>query len=167
MTELYRFKFKYSNAGPQMDFVSTQGSIENGGGGEEARNAGLLLIRKLYVLMQNLGPLPNDITLTMKLFYYNDVTPSDYQPPGFKDGEGSNSLLFDGDPVNLRVGSLSTAFHVLKVRITTDSQRVAALHGGSGGVVVEEHGGGPMQISHQGLDCDEEEEEDPKKQQQV
>jgi hypothetical protein len=29
------------------------------------------MIRKLYILMQNLGPLPNDVILTMKLHYYN------------------------------------------------------------------------------------------------
>uniref|UniRef100_A0A670KJD8 HORMA domain-containing protein n=1 Tax=Podarcis muralis TaxID=64176 RepID=A0A670KJD8_PODMU len=74
MTEFYRFKFKYSRNGPQMDFDSgdTQGNFTNGGNSEEIKQASILLIRKLYVLMQNLGPLPNDITLTMKLFYYND-----------------------------------------------------------------------------------------------
>lgn len=51
---------------------STQMSFTNGTNSEEIKNASILLIRKLYVLMQNLGPLPNDITLTMKLFYYND-----------------------------------------------------------------------------------------------
>lgn len=44
----------------------------NGVCSEDIKQASRLLIRKLYLLMQNLGPLPNDITLTMKLFYYND-----------------------------------------------------------------------------------------------
>lgn len=39
---------------------------------KDIKQASRLLIRKLYLLMQNLGPLPNDITLTMKLLYYND-----------------------------------------------------------------------------------------------
>ncbi|XP_061458408.1 HORMA domain-containing protein 2 [Rhineura floridana] len=155
MTEFYRFKFKYSRNRPQMDFVSgsTQGSFTNGGNSEEIKKASILLIRKLYVLMQNLGPLPNDITVTMKLFYYNDVTPDDYQPPGFKEGNIANCLLFDGDPVNLKVGSVSTGFHVMKVRVTTDSKRMGMLESS----LVEERG--PTEISHQGLDCDEEEEE--------
>ncbi|XP_032991784.1 HORMA domain-containing protein 2 isoform X2 [Lacerta agilis] len=155
MTEFYRFKFKYSRNGPQMDFDSgdTQGSFTNGGKGEEIKQASILLIRKLYVLMQNLGPLPNDITLTMKLFYYNDVTPIDYQPPGFKEGNISDCLLFDGDPVNLKVGSVSTGFHIMKVRVTTESKRMGLLESN----LVEENGS--TEISHQGLDCDEEEEE--------
>ncbi|KAJ7309521.1 hypothetical protein JRQ81_007567, partial [Phrynocephalus forsythii] len=153
MTELYQFKFKYLKNRPQMDFVCTQVSCANGASSEEIKEASILLIRKLYILMQNLGPLPNDITLTMKLFYYNDVTPNDYQPPGFKEGNDSGCLLFDGDPVNLKVGAVSTGFHVLKVRVTTESKRMGMLESD----LVEENG--PTEISHQGLDCDEEEEE--------
>ncbi|KAL7986746.1 hypothetical protein Chor_013029 [Crotalus horridus] len=129
LTEFYQFKFKYSKNGPQMDFASSQVSFHNGTTSDEIKKASILLIRKLYILMQHLGPLPNDITLTMKLFYYKDgaipvapnftpasfaVTPIDYQPHGFKEGDSSDGLLFDGDPVNLKVGSVSTGFHVLK-----------------------------------------------------
>ncbi|KAF7238474.1 HORMA domain-containing protein 2 [Varanus komodoensis] len=153
MTEFYRFKFKYSKDGPQMDFASTHMTFANEGTSEEIKKASILLIRRLYVLMQNLGPLPNDITLSMKLFYYNDVTPSDYQPPGFKEGNSSDGLLFDGEPVNLKVGSVSTGFHVLKVRVTTESKRMGMLESS----LVEEND--HTEISHQGLDCDEEEEE--------
>lgn len=39
---------------------------------EDVKQASRLLLRTLYLLMQDLGPLPNDITLTMKLLYYND-----------------------------------------------------------------------------------------------
>ncbi|KAJ6659084.1 hypothetical protein lerEdw1_019387 [Lerista edwardsae] len=153
LTELYRFKFKYSKNGPLMDFASTQVNFANGMNSEEIKKASILLVRKLYVLMQNLGPLPNDITLTMKLFYYNDVTPNDYQPPGFKEGSTPDCLTFDGDPVNLKVGTVSTRFHVLKVRVTTESKRMGMLESS----LAEENGS--TEISHQGLDCDEEEEE--------
>ncbi|KAM6422858.1 HORMA domain-containing protein 2 isoform 2-T4 [Liasis olivaceus] len=157
LTEFYQFKFKYSKNGPQMDFASTQVSFQNGTNSDEIKKASILLIRKLYILMQHLGPLPNDITLTMKLFYYNNITPIDYQPQGFKKGNSSDGLLFDGDPVNLKVGSVSTGFHVLKVRITTESKRMGMLENS----LVEENG--PTEISHQGLDCDDEEEEDSTK----
>ncbi|XP_058014754.1 HORMA domain-containing protein 2 isoform X3 [Ahaetulla prasina] len=154
LTEFYQFKFKYTKNGPQMDFASSQVSSHNGANSKEIKKASILLIRKLYILMQHLGPLPNDISLTMKLFYYKDVTPIDYQPHGFKEGERSDGLLFDGDPVNLKVGSVSTGFHVLKVRVTTDSKRVGMLENS----LVEENG--PTEISHQGLDCDDDDEEE-------
>lgn len=40
----------------------------------DTKKASILLIRKIYILMQNLGPLPNDVCLTMKLFYYDEGT---------------------------------------------------------------------------------------------
>lgn len=51
---------------------STKMSFAKGVSSDEIKKGSILLIRKLYLLMQNLGPLPNDITLTMKLFYYNE-----------------------------------------------------------------------------------------------
>ncbi|NXI53916.1 HORM2 protein, partial [Chloroceryle aenea] len=153
VTELYQFKFKYKKEVPQMDIVSDQVSFVNGECSKDVKQASRLLIRKLYLLMQNLGPLPNDVTLTMKLLYYNDVTPEDYQPPGFKEDPSPGDLLFDGDPVNLRVGSVSTGFHLMKVRVTTEKKRMVTVKSS----LIQENG--HTQISHQGLDCDEEEEE--------
>ncbi|XP_014797727.1 PREDICTED: HORMA domain-containing protein 2 [Calidris pugnax] len=154
VTELYQFKFKYKKEVPQMAIISNQMNLVNGVCGEkDIKEASRLLIRKLYLLMQNLGPLPNDITLTMKLHYYNEVTPKDYQPPGFKEDGSPGDLFFDGEPVNLRVGSVSTGFHLMKMRVTTEKKRM----GTAGSNLIQKNG--PTEISHQGLDCDEEEEE--------
>ncbi|XP_047910275.2 HORMA domain-containing protein 1 isoform X5 [Anser cygnoides] len=89
----------------------------------DTKKASILLIRKIYVLMQNLGPLPNDVCLTMKLFYYDEVTPPDYQPPGFKEGE-CEGMIFEGEPMHLNMGEVPTPFHMLKVKVTTDKQRM-------------------------------------------
>ncbi|XP_043834334.1 HORMA domain-containing protein 2 [Dromiciops gliroides] len=155
VTELYQFKFQYTKEGPKMNFVShsTNTSFDSGTRSEEIKKACVLLIRKLYVLMQNLGPLPNDITLTMKLYYYNEVTPNEYQPPGFKEGQSAQNLLFEGDPVSLKLGFVSTNFHSIKVKIITESQRMINM----GSNLLQENS--ITEISHQGLDCDEEEEE--------
>uniref|UniRef100_G3TT36 HORMA domain containing 2 n=1 Tax=Loxodonta africana TaxID=9785 RepID=G3TT36_LOXAF len=72
VTEIYQFKFKYAKEGATMDFDSTSTSFESGTNSEDIKKASVLLIRKLYILMQNLGPLPNDVILTMKLHYYNE-----------------------------------------------------------------------------------------------
>ncbi|KFP99867.1 HORMA domain-containing protein 2, partial [Haliaeetus albicilla] len=153
LTELYQFKFKYKKKVPQMDIISNQMNFVNGVCSKDVKQASRLLIRKLYLLMQNLGPLPNDITLTMKLLYYNDVTPKDYQPPGFKEDGSPGDLFFDGDPVNLKVGSVSTGFHLMKVRVTTEKKRMGTVESN----LLQNHS--PTEISHQGLDYDEEEEE--------
>ncbi|NXO02941.1 HORM2 protein, partial [Rhinopomastus cyanomelas] len=150
VTELYQFKFKYKKEVPQMDIISNQGNLVSGVCSEDIKQASRLLIRKLYLLLQKLGPLPNDVTLTMKLFYYNDVTPEDYQPPGFKEDGSSGDLLFDGDPINLRVGSVSTGFHFMKMRVTTEKKRMATVESS----LIQTNS--PTEISHQGLDCEEE-----------
>ncbi|XP_068065298.1 HORMA domain-containing protein 2 isoform X3 [Anomalospiza imberbis] len=121
---------------------------------KDVKQASRLLLRTLYLLMQDLGPLPNDITLSMKLLYYNHVTPKDYQPPGFKEDGSPGDLLFAGDPINLKVGSVSTDFHLMKVRVTTEKKRVKKADSN----LIQKSG--PTEISHQGLDCEEDEEEE-------
>lgn len=39
---------------------------------EDTKRASVLLIRKLFLLMQNLDALPSNVYLTMKLYYYDD-----------------------------------------------------------------------------------------------
>ncbi|KAI5133435.1 Horma Domain-Containing Protein 2 [Manis pentadactyla] len=152
VTEIYQFKFKYAKEGASMDFDSSSTSFESRTNSADIKKASILLIRKLYVLMQNLGPLPNDVTLTMKLHYYNAVTPNDYQPPGFKEEVKSHFLLFQGEPVNLQVGLVSTGFHRMKVKVTTEASRVSDME-------TSVFQNSTTEIVHQGLDCDEEEEE--------
>ncbi|NXC89025.1 HORM2 protein, partial [Cercotrichas coryphoeus] len=154
VTEMYQFKFKYKKKVPQMDISSHHGELVAGLCSKDVKQASRLLLRTLYLLMQDLGPLPNDITLSMKLLYYNDVTPKDYQPPGFKEDGSPGDLLFAGDPISLKVGSVSTDFHFMKVRVTTEKKRVRKADSN----LIQKNG--PTEISHQGLDCEEEEEEE-------
>ncbi|XP_063299248.1 HORMA domain-containing protein 1-like [Pelobates fuscus] len=122
ITECYQFTFKYTASGPVMDFTSCKGD-NSVSASSDIKQASILLIRKLYVLMQNLEPLPNDVCLTMKLFYYDEVTPADYQPPGFKEG-CCDGMMFEGEPMHLSVGKMSTPFHVFKVKVTTEKDRM-------------------------------------------
>ncbi|KAG7251496.1 hypothetical protein CRUP_037481 [Coryphaenoides rupestris] len=78
----YQFKFKYTDNGPQMDILRVLNSItqhcnrnenvETQVSMDDTKKASVLLIRKLFLLMQNLGALPNNVNLTMKLYYYDD-----------------------------------------------------------------------------------------------
>ncbi|KFQ17437.1 HORMA domain-containing protein 1, partial [Merops nubicus] len=123
ITECYHFKFKYTQNGPLLDFSSKNKRNNSIITCADTKKASILLIRRIYVLMQNLSPLPNDVCLTMKLFYYDEVTPSDYQPPGFKEGE-CEGMIFEGEPMYLNVGEVPTPFHMLKVKVTTEKQRM-------------------------------------------
>ncbi|KAL7879483.1 hypothetical protein SRHO_G00017370 [Serrasalmus rhombeus] len=127
--ESYQFKFKYSENGPQMDIFRND-NMEMRVTMEDTKKASVLLIRKLFLLMQNLDALPDDVYLTMKLYYYDDVTPPDYEPPGFKEGI-CDSLWFEGTAVHFRVGELHTPFHILKVGVAAEEGRVSKLQEGN------------------------------------
>ncbi|KAF6719709.1 HORMA domain-containing protein 1 [Oryzias melastigma] len=93
---------------------------------ENTKQASVLLIRKLFLLMQNLDALPNKVYLTMKLYYYDDITPADYQPPGFKEGVYDH-LWFEGMPVHFKVGEVHTSYHALRVQVSVEQSQVEKL----------------------------------------
>ncbi|XP_042559678.1 zebrafish testis-expressed 38 isoform X2 [Clupea harengus] len=123
--ESYQFKFVYTEDGPQMDFLRNE-KVEMRVTMEDTKKASVLLIRKLFLLMQNLDVLPSNVSLTMRLYYYDDVTPSDYDPPGFKEGV-CDDLWFEGTAVHFKVGELQTPFHAMKVRVAAEQQRAGKL----------------------------------------
>ncbi|XP_041848523.1 zebrafish testis-expressed 38 isoform X2 [Melanotaenia boesemani] len=126
--ESYRFSFRYTEKGPEMDILRNN-DMELQVTPEETKRASVLLIRKLFLLMQNLDSLPNNVYLTMKLYYYDEITPWDYQPPGFKEGV-CDHLWFEGMPVHFKVGEVRTAFHSLKVKVSMEQSHVDKLQKG-------------------------------------
>lgn len=119
--ETYSFRFAYTDLGATMNFCSSKKNMTFSI--EETKRATILLIRKLFSVTQHLEALPEDVSLTMKLFYYDEVTPEDYQPPGFK-ASSTDPLNFHGDPTTLHVGRVASAFHLMKLRFTVDYSRI-------------------------------------------
>ncbi|KAJ8354620.1 hypothetical protein SKAU_G00221870 [Synaphobranchus kaupii] len=128
VTECYQFKIQYTEKGPQMEFESRNNKRVGKMACGNIKKASILLVRKLYMLMQNLGPLPDSVCLNMKLYYYDEVTPQEYEPPGFKEGD-SHSMIFEKEPVNLTMGEVVTPFHTLKVDVTTERERLEQVGG--------------------------------------
>lgn len=58
------------------------------------------------------------------------MTPSDYEPPGFKEGV-CDSLWFEGTAVHFRVGDLQTPFHMLKVGVAVEQGCLSKLQEGN------------------------------------
>ncbi|KAI9999891.1 hypothetical protein NQD34_011734, partial [Periophthalmus magnuspinnatus] len=123
VTEFYQFRFQYTKKGSQMEFESKDKNKVSSMACGNTKKASMLLVRKLYTLMQNLGPLPDNVCLNMKLAYYEDVTPQDYQPPGFKETDG-DSMGFEREPVKLNMGEVVTPYHTLKLDMATERQRL-------------------------------------------
>lgn len=123
VTEFYQFRIQYTSKGAQIDFKSTNKRNVSSMDCGNTKKASILLVRKLYTLMQNLGPLPDNVCLNMKLAYYEDVTPQDYQPPGFKEADG-DIMEFEREPVKLNMGEVVTQYHTLKLDMATERQRL-------------------------------------------
>ncbi|XP_060076150.1 uncharacterized protein LOC132555803 [Ylistrum balloti] len=119
--ESYTFKFSYKNTA-EMDVYRNEKKIASADSVFETKKATIRLLRTMVVLTQTLKSLPDDVMLTMKLLYYDECTPEDYEPPGFKPAQ-TDSFVFDEEPMNIKVGDVSTQFHTIKMRIKTDSKQ--------------------------------------------
>ncbi|XP_027875407.1 zebrafish testis-expressed 38 isoform X2 [Xiphophorus couchianus] len=120
--ESYQFNFRYTEMGPEMD-ISRNNVKGMQVALEDTKRASVLLIRKLFLLLQNLDALPSNVYLTMKLYYYDD---------SFQEGV-HDRLWFQGVPVHFKVGQVHTAFHSLRVRVSVEQGQVKKLQEGNYG----------------------------------
>ncbi|KAM9724404.1 HORMA domain-containing protein 1 isoform 1-T2 [Menidia menidia] len=130
VTEYYQFRIQYTPKGAQMEFESKNNQKVSTMSCGNTKKASILLVRKLYTLMQNLGPLPENVCLNMKLAYYDDVTPQDYQPPGFREAD-SDVMEFELEPIKLTMGEVVTPFHCMKFDMATEKQRLEQVDEGT------------------------------------
>ncbi|RKO98142.1 hypothetical protein CXG81DRAFT_11092, partial [Caulochytrium protostelioides] len=87
--ECYTFKFSYPSEGECAIHLTTTSAVvgQRGHAALPTKHAILRstteMLRRLLVLTQTLPPLPERVHLAMKLFYDEDRTPRDYEPPLF------------------------------------------------------------------------------------
>ncbi|XP_031561323.1 HORMA domain-containing protein 1-like [Actinia tenebrosa] len=117
IVESYTFKFTYNKDG--MSIFRNGNKIASAYTEAETKKATIRLLRTIILLTQTLTSLPDEALMTMKLLYYDEVTPSTYQPPGFKETTMDN-FQFHEEPMNIKVGDVSTPFHTVKLRIKTE-----------------------------------------------
>ncbi|XP_071505019.1 uncharacterized protein [Diadema antillarum] len=129
--ETYTFKFSYSQQGPEVDIYRNKERMAGAHTEAQTKRATLQLLRTILVMTQSLRLLPDEVMMTMKLLYYDDVTPADYEPPGFKASD-TDRFSYEEEPINLRVGEVSTPFHIVKLRITTDKKQFEMREEGEG-----------------------------------
>lgn len=118
--ESYTFKFSYMEK--EVSVFRNGNKIASAHTERDTKKATIRLLRTIILLSQTLTSLPDDVMMTMKLLYYDEVTPVDYEPPGFKQS-ASDSFSFLEEPLNIKVGDVSTPFHTVKLRIKTDCQQ--------------------------------------------
>ena len=108
--EMYTFKFSYPGGQTtcqlrhgKEDFTKITD--------DNIYNSTQRLLRSLIILTQDMNQLDN-YTMTMKLTYYDDVTPTDYEPPGFVPTPLVQPQLPAGAVV-LQSGDVSTLHHTV------------------------------------------------------
>ncbi|CAL5073327.1 unnamed protein product [Urochloa decumbens] len=120
MIEEYAFSFSYPNTGTEevVMNMSRTGSKKSSTTftsyalevtPDEMRSSACKMIRTLVSLMRTLDPMPEERTILMKLLYYDDVTPEDYEPPFFKgcaDNEAIN--IWNKNPLKMEVGNVNS-----------------------------------------------------------
>ncbi|KAI3696442.1 hypothetical protein L1987_79457 [Smallanthus sonchifolius] len=130
MIEEYAFSFSYSNFESQEVSMNVN-RIGNKKQGEtfkcnptteitptQMKSSACKMVRTLVQLMRTLDKMPEERTILMKLLYYDDVTPADYEPPFFRgctDEEAQNS--WTKNPLRMEVGNVNSKHFVLSLKV--------------------------------------------------
>jgi hypothetical protein len=84
----------------------------------EVANQAKQMIRNVVSLCNTLSELPLERYLTMKLLFYEDITPKEWQPQHFEDSTGKHRMCFRDKPLKLKVGGLRTKQHCLSMHLS-------------------------------------------------
>ncbi|KAI9352138.1 HORMA domain-containing protein [Obelidium mucronatum] len=86
---------------------------------KESVNAMMSMLRRILVMTQALQPINDTPKVSMKIFYYENVTPHDYEPPSFRKGEPSE---YDSDEVKMEqfeLGRVDVNHHAVCLQVRT------------------------------------------------
>ena len=98
LLECYNFGIEYTNNSLSLNGVAmTRDTL---------KKQAVSFIRCLIEFSNTLDTLPEERYLSMKLSYYDDMTPTGYEPEFFR--KGQNVIKFISKPVKVRIGSLKT-----------------------------------------------------------
>ncbi|EOA34975.1 hypothetical protein CARUB_v10020063mg [Capsella rubella] len=128
MIEEYAFSFSYSDSDSQdvMMNISRTGNKKNGGTfnstaditPNQMRSSACKMVRTLVQLMRTLDKMPDERTIVMKLLYYDDVTPTDYEPPFFRGcTEEEAQYVWTKNPLRMEIGNVNSKHLVLTLKV--------------------------------------------------
>ncbi|CBK23857.2 uncharacterized protein [Blastocystis hominis] len=123
LIETYSYAFTYPDT-QHIQLEVKQNNERSVVSTDGVKNQAVILLRTLITLCSTLSPLPRERWITLQLYYYDDITPPDYQPAYFEDTADSSirpgDSSFISDPFVIEAGRLRTPFHAMcmKVRVT-------------------------------------------------
>ena len=84
------------------------------------------ILRTLCIMMQTLNPLPMKKYASMQITYYDELTPLDYEPPGFTPMVFDVSYLFKRPTLKHDFGSVHSGHYMLGLALETAVDSIAA-----------------------------------------
>ncbi|XP_022874812.1 meiosis-specific protein ASY1-like [Olea europaea var. sylvestris] len=129
MIEEYAFSFSYSNTDSQEVSMNINRKGTKKGvtfdcnskteiTPSQMRSSACKMVRTLIQLMRTLDKMPEERTILMKLLYYDDVTPVDYEPPFFRGCiEEEAHHPWTRSPLKMEVGNVNSKHFVLALRV--------------------------------------------------
>ncbi|KAL5723938.1 hypothetical protein ACHQM5_007270 [Ranunculus cassubicifolius] len=129
MIEEYAFSFSYSNSDSQEVAMNINRSgnkkgttFKSNGASDvtpnQMRSSACKMVRTLIQLMRTLDRMPEERTVLMKLQYYDDVTPTDYEPPFFRScSEQEANSPWIKNPLKMDVGNVNSKHLILALKV--------------------------------------------------
>ena len=132
LLESYTFKFSYpSDGNVGMNFVAKANGTTKEMSymtREEIQQAWCTMIRGLITLSHTLPQIPAERYIAMRLFYYDDVTPENYEPPGFQQCTDGPDFEFVADAESVEIGgAVKTRHHAVSLRLDTAMPSVGVM----------------------------------------
>ncbi|CAK9144303.1 unnamed protein product [Ilex paraguariensis] len=129
MIEEYAFSFSYSHSDSQEVSMNVSRTGNEKGGTfkcnstteitpNQMRSSACKMVRTLIQLMRTLDKMPEERTILMKLLYYDDITPADYEPPFFRtctEEEAHHPWM--KNPLKMEVGNVNSKHFVLALKV--------------------------------------------------
>ena len=113
--EKYTFNFKYDVDGKASFKLTNQNNDNKKTEMSNIRETTRNLLRNIIHMTSTMDPLPKSAYLAIKLAYYDDITPMDYEPEGFA------ASTLDELPMStpISVGGVVTNHHGVKLSVAT------------------------------------------------
>ena len=121
--EKFTFSFSYAEGAITMDLGknSSSGKVRKEVKMEDLKGDTQALLRQIAMVTQGLGKLPEEAYLAVKLTYYDDITPVDYEPKGFGADHTTEEPMPSG-AYRISLGKVETGFHAIRVKMDSRQQ---------------------------------------------
>eukprot|EP01080_Neovahlkampfia_damariscottae_P005643 gene5643-9459_t len=117
MIESYEFIFEYPEDGVILKMDETKSRVAQTK--EDIKLSIQAMIRTIVTLSQSLNNLPSTRYLSMKLMYYDEVTPEDYEPEYFRACNQQERESLNKEFLKISVTNVETKYHAFNLKIWT------------------------------------------------